>query len=56
MRHPHGLRRDPFLDGYIVTDTGNERVSFMSADGKKELAIDSLNLKAPKTRHEKVKW
>jgi hypothetical protein len=56
MRNPHGLHRDPLLDGYMVTDTGNERVSFISGDNERELAIEFSTLGERKPGLEQSRW
>lgn len=56
MRYPHGLRRDPMLGGYIVTDTGHEKTLFLSEDGEKELAVNFQKLNGHKPGQEQVKW
>ncbi|HEX8762800.1 MAG TPA: hypothetical protein VF733_03500 [Candidatus Saccharimonadales bacterium] len=56
MRNPHGFHLDPFLDGYMVTDTGNERLSFMSSDLEEERTIDFSTLDDRKPGLEKARW
>ncbi len=56
MRNPHGFQRDELMAGYMITDTGNEAVSFLSSDFKHEQVLDFSKLGSKKPGLEKVKW
>lgn len=56
MRNPHGFRRDPLLEGYLVSDTANEQVIFLSEDLGDELVIDLSSQPGHKPGQERVKW
>jgi len=56
MDRPHALRRDPLLGGYMVSDTGHERVTFLSEDCTQEFTVDFANITGHKAGLEKVRW
>ncbi len=56
MRNPHGLHKDPLLEGFMVTDTGHERSIFLTDDLEKELVIDFSTLQERKAGLEKSHW
>lgn len=56
MRNPHGMHRDPLLDGYMVTDTGHERSIFLTDDLRKELVVDLSTLQDRKAGLEQSRW
>lgn len=56
MGRPHGLHADPLLDGYIVTDTTGEKVSFVSGDLERERVLDFSTLDGMKPGLESAPW
>lgn len=56
MKHPHGLRTDPLLGGYIVSDTVREKTIYLSGDCREELAIDHTGLAGHKPGQEAIGW
>lgn len=55
QKKPHGFHRDPSF-GYIVSDTGNEVVHFISPDLESETRITTANLQGRKPGLEAVRW
>ncbi len=55
-RNPHGLHPDSLLGGYMMSDTGNERVTFLTNDFKEELTVNFSNLKERKDGLERSRW
>lgn len=56
LRNPHGFHKDPLLGGYIITDTGNEKVRFLNGNVTEELSIDFSNLQDRKEGLNKARW
>lgn len=56
MKHPHGLHTDPLLDGYMVTDTGNEAVHFIASDFRRQITMKLSNLGNRKQGLENSRW
>lgn len=56
MKSPHGLHRDSYLDGYMVTDTGNEKLNYISDNFEQQHTLDFSGLDERKSGLHESRW